>query len=437
MSFSDLSNSVALRTLTSSGKADAPFRLLPPSEFDVPGEASTRRDRIWDLSTSLHCSIIGTCLTTRELRGLFAKLGDVDAKTASDHALHGRAVMLASRRDNGGKLLQKLLDRRHERDVARFTKARTNDEVQSLWQDALDRGDIPGAYWAVLTHPATSSRLTQDVFGEVHMLSHLVGRSNRVDLKRLVQLESDLEARDETLASQNIRLQALTAERTDLLARLAAREQSKDAPQSSEVETDLVAQLAARDATARTLQHKLDQERTHRLQVEEKLATMTRAMTNLSDRLRLTLERVEDHRVERDRLEAILAADLDDRAHDGSETPDLQGRTIVYVGGRPQTAARLSTFVANYGGRLLSHDGGVEESSTLLAGLISRADCVMFPVDCVSHDAAGHIKRFCRDTGCPYIPLRSASLASALTALMQKPHSSLLARRPKEAVSVF
>jgi hypothetical protein len=42
---------------------------------------------------------------------------------------------------------------------------------------------------------------------------------------------------------------------------------------------------------------------------------------------------------------------------------------------------------------------------------------VLFPVDCISHDAAQTVKSLCRQGGKRFIPLRSASVASLLTAL--------------------
>jgi len=51
-------------------------------------------------------------------------------------------------------------------------KAKDAAAVAAFWDKAAKRGDIPGAYWAVLTHPATTHELVKRVFGEVHMLSH-------------------------------------------------------------------------------------------------------------------------------------------------------------------------------------------------------------------------------------------------------------------------
>jgi hypothetical protein len=63
--------------------------------------------------------------------------------------------------------------------------------VRALWADAVRRGEIPGAYWATLTHPAATQAIVREAFGEVHMLSHLVGAANRADIRRLCQLEAE------------------------------------------------------------------------------------------------------------------------------------------------------------------------------------------------------------------------------------------------------
>jgi hypothetical protein len=95
----------------------------------------------------------------------------------------------------------------------------------------------------------------------------------------------------------------------------------------------------------------------------------------------------------------------------------VDGLTLLYVGGRPHQVAQLRAVSAGKGAELLHHDGGIEHHPDLLAGLTSRADIVLFPVDCVSHDAALMVKRLCRQTGKRFIPLRSAGTTSFLAAL--------------------
>jgi hypothetical protein len=119
------------------------------------------------------------------------KLDVHGADTADDHDLHKQGVTLAGRAHGGGKLIQKALDRRHEAAIKQFAKAKDEATLGEMWDDAVRRGDIPGAYWAVLSHPATTDGLMRRVFGDVHMLSHMVGAANRADIRRLRQLENE------------------------------------------------------------------------------------------------------------------------------------------------------------------------------------------------------------------------------------------------------
>jgi hypothetical protein len=67
----------------------------------------------------------------------------------------------------------------------------------------------------------------------------------------------------------------------------------------------------------------------------------------------------------------------------------------------------------------LHHDGGLEDRSGLLETQVARADVVFFPVDCVSHNAVGTVKRMARYMGKPYVALRSSGLTSLAAALRQ------------------
>src|SRR5882672_10080262 len=167
-------------------------RLLPGGSPPLAVEEPSRqRTRIWDLHHSLYCSIIGTCLTTAELRAILLRLDVHGAQATDDHGIHQLGVKLVSGPRTGSKHLQKALDRRHKVALNQCAKAKDAAAVAAFWDDAVKRGDIPGAYWAVLTHPATTHELVKRVFGEVHMLSHLVGAANRADIRRLRQLEED------------------------------------------------------------------------------------------------------------------------------------------------------------------------------------------------------------------------------------------------------
>jgi hypothetical protein len=377
----------------------------------------TGRGKIWDFSTHLHCSIIGTCLSTGELRHILSKLGLKEATIASEHEVHASGVLIASRRHGGAKLLHKALDRRHRLSINQFDKARTTEEVCASWKEAMQRGEIPGAYWAALTHPATNDALVRDIFADVHMLSHLVGAANRADIRRLQQLETEkaeLEAKvrrqqqqlRDAVVSRDVTIQELR----HALEERIVHERSGGAEHPSEPDqrtlADLAADLKRRLATAET--------RCERL--ERQLQTCRTALE--AERITRTEIEKQDNELREELAE--LEATLSEIARPDSadpQLPRLSNLTLLYVGGRQAQIGHLRQFAERSGATFLHHDGGVEERGGILQGLVSRADTVLFPVDCVSHAAMLLVKRICRQSAKPMLPLRSAGLASFCAAL--------------------
>jgi hypothetical protein len=392
----------------------------PIGEFTPP--VAKRRTAIWDMHHSVHCSIIGTCLSSAELRRLMIKLGVHGADTAGDHDLHKQGVTLAGRGQGGGKLIQKALDRRHEAAIKQFAKAKDEAALGTLWDDAVRRGDIPGAYWAVLSHPAATDAVMRRVFGDVHMLSHLVGAANRADIRRLRQLEEDNAALSAKLEAQQRQLRDGFTARDDKIRLLneALSRALAQAPIQAGHESDDLG--AARDALI-DLDRRLSREVAHRKRLESRIDAATLAQSQAERARRDAAQECEDLRRELSLVEAQLSGWL---GEDASAAPDLGGAQVLYVGGRANQVPQLKSLVERAGGAFLHHDGGIEHSMALLPGLISRADCTVFPIDCISHDAMGMVKRQCRLSAKPFMPLRTSSLAcllSGLTALARTPES--------------
>jgi hypothetical protein len=386
---------------------DAAARPLPPS--------SRRRTQIWDLHHSLHCSIIGTCLSSGELRRLLVRLKVEGAEAADDHDLHILGVLLAGRTKAGAKHLQKTLDRRHQPFLNQFAKAKDAAALSALWVDALARGDIPGAYWALLTHPAASDAMVKDAFGKVHMLSHLVGAANRADICRLRQLEDDNAALAAKLERQQRQLRDGFLSRDESIRRLngmLARAASQEAVAAFEATDD---SKAVKDALVE-LDKRLAHETSRRERLEQRLAVVSEAL-GTAERARSRAEcELATLQQELAAVESRLGASLP-AAGAAADGLDLRGLTVLYVGGRANQAPQLKGLVESTKGRFLYHDGGIEHSATLLPGLLSRADIAVFPVDCVSHDAVGAVKRVCGQLGKRYLPLRTSSLTCLLAGL--------------------
>jgi Uncharacterized protein conserved in bacteria (DUF2325) len=379
----------------------------------VMADAKGRRSRIWDIAPTLHCSIIGTCLSAAELRQFFIKLGDADARTASDHTLHSSGVRAAGKHDLVGKLLNKALDNRHEAAIRRFAKASSATQVKALWLEAFEQGGIPGGYWAVLTHPATDRPLVEEVFGQVHMLSHMVGSSNRIDITRLRTLERELGERDDKISRQQARLSEGSRERAELLRKVEGLEMGV---RRQEIAARTTAELTTGTLTEAALLQRLDAEKARSTHLASRVAELEEQMQK-AQKFAATLNKQNDQlQGEVTALEAELRMDEADQPGLDSEH-DLAGLTVLYVGGRPGLIDQLKAVASRRGGTLISHDGGIEENLAALPGLMSRADAVFFPIDCISHSAVGQIKKYCRDGHKPFVPLRSASAASFIAAI--------------------
>ena len=372
-----------------------------------------RRSKIWEFSQHLHCSIIGTCLSTGELRQILKKLG-VPTQGCSDHELHGTAVTLSGRHDDPARQLNKALDRRHKLAVSQFAKATDEAGLRTLWADAVQRGEIPGAYWATVTHPAADQAIIREAFGEVHMLSHLVGSANRADIRRLCELENDKATLEAKLNRQQIAFHEAVVSRdkqiTDL--RKALTQRVIDEPPD-----DVAEERETLRGFVTDLQQRLSTEAARRTSAAEKLAATQAAL------VRERAGRIEAERDCEAMRQEVAAIEVALEPARSGETPyarpevRLDGVVLLYVGGRPNQVAPMRAWVERLGATFLHHDGGLEHNQNLLPGLASRSNIIIFPVDCISHDAGNAVKSLCRQSGKRFIPLRSAGVTSLLTAL--------------------
>ncbi|SEO85526.1 hypothetical protein SAMN02990966_03094 [Rhodospirillales bacterium URHD0017] len=246
------------------------------------------------------------------------------------------------------------------------------------------------------------------------MLSHLVGAANRVGIRRLAELEAENDRLRAKLARQQDQLRdglvsrdAKIQELNGLLARrigeAAAARQQDDASDRGTLE-GLVA----------SLEQRLRSEGNRRVAVEERLAHIADELAREREQ-HVSLRRQEA--ALREELAAVEAGFESETAESEAAPSSLAGLSLLYVGGRTDRLGHLRALSEQLGATFLHHDGGVDDRRGLLAGLVSRTDIVMFPVDCVSHEAVTIVKRLCRQTAKRYVPLRSSGTSSFVAAL--------------------
>jgi hypothetical protein len=369
------------------------------AEPSVLSKSARSRRKLWEIPSHLHCSVIGTCLSMDDLRKLTRKGGMRISDDATDYCVHSYFVREAGTESKLARLLHKMLDDKHAVDIKRFS-AVANDAaaIEALWEKAMDNGRVAGAYWAVLSLRCAPSELVTSVYGQVHMLSHVLGGYNRNAIQRLATAEKQVAE--------------LTRHRDAALTAKLELERAKE-KRICELESELCRLRASGPATASVV---VDSRETVRL--KERLARAEQ---------RVSAER-ERRRAAEARLEQLQLLDMDvpaERPNPSAEPPapaqrpvvDVAGQCVLYVGGRQALVPHIRSAIERRQGRLLHHDGGLEQAPKILETLVTQADMVFCPLDCISHSACLRVKRLCQRLDKPFMVLRTSGASSLVRAL--------------------
>jgi hypothetical protein len=358
------------------------------------------RVQLWELASDLHCSLIGTCLSTADLAAILRKTGhNVDVRTPA-YLLHGIVVQACRQRSVLTKRLQKVLDSRYAASLKTLAPlAKDNLALSRFWEASRDSGQIAGAYWAILTHAETSDEVCVMVFGEVHMLAHDLSRTHRTHHRDIAERDSYIVEMEQRHQRRERSLEAKISEQNASIC---------------DMETKL-RELAAKPAESKNGPDGRVELRCKKL--EQALNKRERSLISAREQLRLQREQASAHQNMitdlRGRLAEVQAMALRAGGAAAQSAPerslDLQGRTVLYLGGRKSIVDRLKAIVASHDGALIHHDGGLQEMPQRIDELVSQADIVCCAIDCISYDACLRAKRCCYLQGKTFMPLRNSS----------------------------
>ena len=394
---------------------------------DSPSSTAGQRRKLWEIRPDLHCSVLGTCLSYADLLKIGRKAGFMPSETATEYEVHNYFVHRAEEPDRLARLMQKTLDAKYRAAIHASQRARCEESLAAFWSRSVNKHDIPGPYWALVTHPLVTDSLIVRSFGDVHMLSHLTGAANRADAKRLQTLESSLTEAKRSLAAQAAEQRSAAKQHADEVAGLERRLRTAEADGAALEATEARLRAFESGETHHALERAnealaaaLEDARLTGDRARRRCDAQARELSELREANRAASARLKALRNECAALEALLKADIaGEAAPEREESPaiDLCGRRIAYVGGRANTVGHFRALVESLNGRFSHHDGGVDDNIGRLGGILSQADVVLCPVDCVSHGACLKAKTFCKQTAKPFVPLRTAGLSSLVRGL--------------------
>lgn len=392
-------------------------------ESATPRPKPPRRRKLWELESKYLCPVVGTCLALEEIKRIARRDGFLGSDF-DDYRLHVEAVSVSGNRNSTSEALHRTLERKHQRVVKDFDRARDDAALTEMWRQYLARGEVAGSLWAVMTHKAAGPETRARAYADVHMLSHQVGAGQAADSRRLAFLEGEVE-RLRRQARQDA--ERVARELTERAARIRALEVER---QRQRLDQQALSELRRRLAELESGQAMVAMgRRLLRLEAANgELREQAGRLPGADTRLRETreeLNRLRDERdvlnFERDALERLLLAEAPskpDCAGQCASCPEnLRDRCVLCVGGRTTLLPQYRQLAARLGVRLIHHDGGREEALSRLPELLAASDAVICPTDCVSHPAYYQVKKHCKQVGKPCVLTRNSGLAGFAAAL--------------------
>lgn len=359
---------------------------------------------IWEQWDAVHCSIIGTCLTTGDLLGIARRLRLELAEGTTEYDVHGYFVQHSTIDGPIARAIQKALDSRYAGALRRFSRLKTPEEMAQFWDACWKSGDIIAAYWALMSSSAVPEELRAHAFGELHMLSHLCGAHLRQQTGEVAALRAQMQEEERRWNRLEAQLRGDVAERD---RKIAALEHS--------VRTSINRGASQSDSGRAQMSRPVQR-------AAKLLVKTERALVAARFRARTAEERLAALERENAALRKSLAAAprSSARSKDGPVEASggmLDGKTILYIGGRSGSVEQLRGVANDHNASFLYHDGGLEEALTRIDSLVSSADCVLCPVDCISHLACQRAKALCRKHHKAFVPLRAAGVSTFARAL--------------------
>lgn len=400
-----------------------------------------RRKKLWQIPGTYHCSVMGICFGRRELRKFKAKRSFEFSRNHSDYYVHNRLSSIAAQKSQQSRLLHKELDTMYRLAVKRYAPFQTEEEMLAQWEQDYSEGSIADSYWAIMTHPATNKTVIDRIYGDCHMASYDYFNEQRREAailrkyreentqlkKQLIQKTGELAALKEKRSTE---LGALKQERSALIRQKIENErlreqnrklQEKLAGEAANAELDaLKAELAERETLGASLQQQVADMKAELTDLNESHELLEEMVVEKDEKLKAVKSQNYEQQVELTTMEKMVMERCPEQGDCESCEEDcscpinnsLGGKTVLYVGGQRKMISHYRQIIEDCGGEFLYHDGGRESSRHQLPKMLSGADAVFCPIDCVSHDACKCVKKICKRYQKTFVMMRSSGLSS-------------------------
>ena len=394
-------------------------------------KSSTKQlqQKSWMINLFFKCPVIGTCLSLEEQKKVLKKTGYC-TKNLSAFKIHQILVESLENENDISSRVDTYLNKKFHREVFKYLLIDESDFLKE-WRNHFGKGLIEGIFWVAATRSDLSTSAICSIFGDIHMQMHLNSEQNRKDrhlltyqqeenrkltqrLKEVNQINRRIKKEKERIEKELVDLKrinlSLGKEKNHLEKELSEWRKEK-AVQALEAENcQLKEKIEKLSGVIKDYQQNLKLLENQNNKLLSKFDSQKEIKGNL-----------------RKKSENVIKCCHNLNQYDGKDTSlELSNKHILIVGGITKLEAFYRKLIEEKGGIFEYHDGYMNGGSNGLENKIRRADVVLCPVNCNSHNACSMVKRFSKKYEKPVNMLANSSLSSISQSLFEYQKSVII-----------
>ena len=357
------------------------------------------RMRFWETDDCFKCPVIGICLTLPEQKRLLKKTG-LTTKQRNPFEIHELLVAGGDDENRLSRRVDRALERKFGRDTG-FLCIVDHNAFMEHFRIAFASGDYAGVVWAAAVNRKLPVEVKREIFGEIHMTMHQNGAQHLRFKQKLTRQEKEIDRLRHHL-KKTIRERRNLQKECDCLSRnqasteaaLTIVEGQKRQLSQKLADLDQGGGLADLEQENRKLKAEVE---TLRSLLKDKQC-LTIAMKEKLRRLTAERDRQREMNVHfRKEIQAMMSGAMTCNTCD-AQCPafDLCQRRILIVGGLTRMESLYRELIEGSGGIFDYHDGYLRKGARHLESRLRRADMVLCPVSCNSHNACAVVKNLAK-----------------------------------------
>jgi len=395
---------------------------LPVEPVKAECDDNYSRHQSWMIHRYFKCPVVGTCLSLEEQKRILTKTG-YSKKSRSAYEIHGIFVHSLSDKNRLSTRIDAYLHRKFKHEISKFFGL---DRYLFLdaWKTHFQKGEIAGLLWVAATRPDLKTEDIRSIFGDVHMQMHLNAVWNRKARQRLSFQEEENRKIKERLQQESAMRRALIKENkkfekeaVELRRRYAFLEKDKLAIEKELSNLRESASMLDLEAENQQLHDELSN-------LAEKTGNYKRAQDILQSQNNKLLSRLERQHEMNDHLKEetkriITQISALNRCDETCPSFDLCRKRILIVGGITKIKEHYKKLIEENGGIFEYHNGYMNGGTKGLKRQVMRADLVLCPVNCNSHNACSVVKKLAKKYSRPVHMLAGSGLSAISQALLE------------------